>query len=102
MRSIDLSIPDSSKLSAPHFPYQIFTVLTKMLFSKSIAVFATLAFGAISSLAAPVVDNTAIVARCDACDAQKGVAGVLVDVKAAVSVYVEEFSEYFFLLPSRS
>lgn len=73
-----------------------------MLFSKSIAVFATLAFGAISSLAAPVVDNTAIVARCDACDAQKGVAGILIDVKAAVGVYVEEMSEYFSFLPSRS
>ncbi|KAI0753893.1 hypothetical protein BC629DRAFT_1554509 [Irpex lacteus] len=66
-----------------------------MLF-KSLAVFATLAFGAISSLAAPVLDNDVIIAnvlsdRCDACDAQKGVAGIIADVKLAVTPYVNEF-----------
>lgn len=66
-----------------------------MLSFKSIAVFATLAFGAISSLAAPTVDNTALVARCDACDAQKGVAGIFADITLAVTPYVQELRKCF-------
>ncbi|KAI0087912.1 hypothetical protein BDY19DRAFT_1049190 [Irpex rosettiformis] len=57
---------------------------------KSIAVFATLAFGAVSSLAAPTIDTNAVVARCDACDASKGIAGIFADVKVAVTPYVNE------------
>lgn len=69
-----------------------------MLF-KSLAVFATLAFGAISSLAAPVLDNDVIVAnvlsdRCDACDAQRSVAGIIADIKVAVTPYVNELRQY--------
>ncbi|KAI0695979.1 hypothetical protein BC835DRAFT_1305788 [Cytidiella melzeri] len=66
-----------------------------MLSFKSLAVFATLAFGAVSSMAAPVFDSNnvvanAIVERCD-CDASSGVAGILVGVKVAVTPYVNEF-----------
>ncbi len=69
-----------------------------MLF-KSLAVFATLAFGAISSLAAPVLDNDVVIAnvlsdRCDACDASKGVAGIFADIKVGVTPYVNELREY--------
>ena len=67
-----------------------------MLSFKSIAVFATLAFGAISSLAAPAPildDNTivtnAIVKRCGC----KSVPTIIADVHAAVAVHVDAIGE---------
>ncbi|KAI0338987.1 hypothetical protein BDW22DRAFT_1362327 [Trametopsis cervina] len=64
-----------------------------MLSFKSIAVFATLAFGAVSSLAAPLIDHNnvvtnAVVARTAEV---RGVAAILVDVQAKVTPYVNEF-----------
>jgi hypothetical protein len=69
-----------------------------MLSFKSIAVFATLAFGAISSMAAPTLDNNhvetnALVTRCG-CDPSSGVAGIVVGVKAAVTPYVNQLRKY--------
>ena len=94
-KAIDSSIPDSDSVQLTTVPTLLSSThhtLYKMLSFKSIAVFATLAFGAISSMAAPVVDN-AIVARCDACDATRGIAGIMIDVKTAVTPYVNELRE---------
>lgn len=62
-----------------------------MLSFKSIAVFATLAFGAISSMAAPTTENTisSLVARCGC----ESVPTIITDVKAAVAVSVNEMRE---------
>ena len=50
-----------------------------MLFFKSLAVLSTLAFGALSSLAAPAgTTETGLVARCD-CDSLPTIIGVLKD-----------------------
>ena len=57
-----------------------------MLFSKSLAVLSTLAFGALTALAAPVspVEN-ALVARCGC----KNVNDVIVDLTADIKVNVD-------------
>lgn len=61
------------------------------MFFKSLAVVATLAFGAISSVvAAPLTaESNNILARCG-CD---GAAGIVTDVTASVAVYTQKLSE---------
>ncbi|PSS34192.1 hypothetical protein PHLCEN_2v1759 [Hermanssonia centrifuga] len=57
---------------------------------KSLAVFSTLAFGALSALAVPVLDhnnvdaNAVVVARCD-CDS---VPNIIADVTVAIAPYI--------------
>ena len=68
-----------------------------MLFFKSLAVLSTLAFGAISSLAAPAgTTETGLVARCD-CD--KPIPAILADVQADISVGLQALSKLPLLLP---
>lgn len=62
-----------------------------MFFSKSLAVVATLAFGAISSVAAipaPSQSNN-VLARCGC----KSPAGIITDVTASVQVYTGQLSK---------
>lgn len=61
-----------------------------MFFFKNLAVVATLAFGAISSVvAAPMTSESNVLARCG-CDSP---AGIVTDVTAAVSVHLDALSE---------
>ena len=58
-----------------------------MLFFKSLAVFSTLAFGALSALAAPAASavENGLVARCD-CDS---IPTIFADVKADLKVHID-------------
>lgn len=67
-----------------------------MLSFKSLAVFATLAFGAVSSLAAPLLDNdnvavNALVARCNC----KPLSVIMDDLSVGIAVSVNELSKYY-------
>lgn len=68
-----------------------------MLSFKSIAVFATLAFGAISSMAAPLTDDTvsSLVARCGC----ESVPTIITGVTATVTPYINELRKYGHLVP---
>lgn len=69
---------------------------------KSLAVFSTLAFGALSVMASPVLNNVhnndvetevypVVVARCDTC---KSVPAIFADVTADVKVHVDALGKY--------
>ena len=67
-----------------------------MLSFKSIAVFATLAFGALSAYAAPLevdADVSALIARCNC----KSVPSIIADVSVAVSAHVDALRTYLIL-----
>jgi hypothetical protein len=62
---------------------------------KSLAVFSTLAFGAISSVAAaPLESGNNVLARCGCSSA----AGVVTDLTASLTVHVSELSTYLVLI----
>lgn len=64
---------------------------------KSLAVFGTLAFGALSAMAVPVLDNNnvgvaAIVAKCDC----KSLPAIIADIHVGLDVHVKEICMFFF------
>lgn len=63
-----------------------------MFFFKSLAVFSTLAFGALSALAAPAASavENGLVARCDC----KPVPAIFADLTADIAVSVTALGEY--------
>lgn len=66
-----------------------------MLFSKSLAVLSTLAFGALSALAAPVTPvEHALVARCDC----TSIPDIFVGIQADISVHIDALSKCCVLL----